>query len=170
MQSRSIAPHGQALVTKHNKLIQARYALSLQEKRLILWLVSAIRPGDTDFHSYRVSVRTLAELLGLEKNKNIYAQVAAVTRRLMRRVIEIETLDEQRFLQIHWIWGGRPIRVKLHGSVLHAMLRVGLATADGSVSEERLEAEFDVVHLHDAVDGAFAQFVGPREDIHRYGS
>ena len=103
MQSRSIAPHGQALVTKHNKLIQARYALSLQEKRLILWLVSAIRPGDTDFHSYRVSVRTLAELLGLEKNKNIYAQVAAVTRRLMRRVIEIETLDEQRFLQIHWI-------------------------------------------------------------------
>ena len=73
---------------------------------------------------------------------------------------------------IRWgdIWGGRPIRVKLHGSVLHAMLRVGLATADGSVSEERLEAEFDVVHLHDAVDGAFAQFVGPREDIHRYGS
>ncbi len=103
MQSRSIAPHGQALVTKHNKLIQARYALSLQEKRLILWLVSAIRPGDTDFHSYRVSVRALAELLGVEKNKNIYAQVAAVTRRLMRRVIEIETLDEQRFLQIHWI-------------------------------------------------------------------
>jgi hypothetical protein len=74
-----------------------------QEKRLILWLVSAIRPGDTDFHSYRVSVRQLAELLGLEKNKNIYAQVAAVTRRLMRRVIEIETLDEQRFLQIHWL-------------------------------------------------------------------
>ncbi|HSK30464.1 MAG TPA: replication initiation protein, partial [Candidatus Limnocylindria bacterium] len=68
MQSRSIAPHGQALVTKHNKLIQARFALSLQEKRLILWLVSAIRPGDTDFHSYRVSVRALAELLGLEKN------------------------------------------------------------------------------------------------------
>src|SRR5512144_1710219 len=103
MQSRSIAPHGQALVTKHNKLIQARYALSLQEKRLILWLVSAIRPGDTDFHSYRVSVRALAELLGVEKNKNIYAQVAAVTRRLMRRVIEIETLDEQSYLQIHWL-------------------------------------------------------------------
>ena len=65
---------------------------------------------------------------------------------------------------------GRPIRVKLHGSVLHAMLWVGLAMADGSVSEERLEAEFDVVHLHDAVDGAFAQFMGQREDIHRYGS
>jgi hypothetical protein len=80
-----------------------RYGLSLQEKRLILWLVSAIRPGDTDFHSYRVSVRQFAELLGLEKNKNIYAQVAAVTRRLMRRVIEIETLDEKRFLQIHWL-------------------------------------------------------------------
>ena len=103
MQSRSIAACGQALVTKHNKLIQARYALSLQEKRLVLWLVSAIRPGDTDFHSYRVSVRALAELLGVEKNKNIYAQVAATTRRLMRRVIEIETLDEKCFLQIHWL-------------------------------------------------------------------
>src|SRR5512147_787598 len=103
MQPRSIAACGQALVTKHNKLIQARYSLSLQEKRLILWLVSAICPGDTDFHSYRVSVRALAELLGVEKNKNIYAQVAAVTRRLMRRVIEIETLDEQSYLQIHWL-------------------------------------------------------------------
>ena len=68
-QSRSIAPHGQALVTKHNKLIQARYVLSLQEKRLILWLVSAICPGDTDFHSYRVSVRTLAELLASRRIK-----------------------------------------------------------------------------------------------------
>ncbi len=27
------------------------------------------------------------------------------------------------------IWGGRPIHVKAHGSVLHAMLRVGLAPA-----------------------------------------
>src|SRR5512146_2135960 len=103
MLSRSIAPHGQTLVTKHNKLIQARYALSLQEKRLILWLVSAIRPGDTDFHSYRVSVRALAELLGVEKNKNVHAQVAAITRRLMRRVIEIDKLDEKRALQIHWL-------------------------------------------------------------------
>ena len=38
--------------------------------------------------------------------------------------------------------GRRPIRVKAHGSVLHAMLRVGLAPAGRSAAEERLEAEF----------------------------
>src|SRR5208283_3678989 len=35
-------------------------------------------------------------------------------------------------------WGRRPIRVKAHGSVLHAMLRVGLAPAGRSAGEERL--------------------------------
>ncbi len=53
-------------------------------------------------------------------------------------------------------WGRRPIRVKAHGSVLHAMLRVGLAPAGRSAGEERLEAEFEVAHSHDAVDRTLA--------------
>jgi hypothetical protein len=53
--------------------------------------------------------------------------------------------EEDRLDAVHWLlaaaqellsqghpdanWGGRPIRVKAHGSVLHAILRVELAAA-----------------------------------------
>ncbi len=55
-------------------------------------------------------------------------------------------------------------------AVLHAMLRVGLASAGLSMSEERLKAEFNVAHGHDALDGAFAQFASQSEDIGGHGA
>ncbi len=61
--------------------------------------------------------------------------------------------------------GGRPIRVKVHGSVLHAMSRVGLGAAWRQGSEQGLEAEFEIAHGHDAVDGALAELGGQGEDF-----
>jgi len=52
--------------------------------------------------------------------------------------------------------GRGAIRVKAHGSVLHAKFRVGLAPAGEPASEERLEAEFEVAHFHDSVDRTLA--------------
>ena len=52
--------------------------------------------------------------------------------------------------------GRRPISAKTYVSVLHAMSWVGLAAAGEPAAEERLKAEFDVTHAHDALDGAFA--------------
>ena len=76
-----VIPNEKALVTKHNKLIQAKYSLTLQEKRLIYWLISEIRPDDGDFKPYRVSVKELAAFLGLENDNRIYQQMAQVTER-----------------------------------------------------------------------------------------
>ena len=39
---------------------------------------------------------------------------------------------------------------------LHIVSWVGLATIRKPAAEERLKAEFDVAHAHDALDGAFA--------------
>ena len=46
---------------------------------------------------------------------------------------------------------------------------MGLASAWWLGAEEGLEAEFEVAHAQDALDGAFAQFAGKREDVGRDG-
>ena len=102
-----VIPNEKALVTKHNKLIQAKYSLTLQEKRLIYWLISEIKPDDGDFKPYRVSVKELATFLGLENNNRIYQQMAQVTERLMRRVMKIEEPENASLLQVAWVSSAR---------------------------------------------------------------
>jgi hypothetical protein len=53
----------QAVVLKHNTLINARYTLSLQEQRVILWLASQVQPGDTDFKEYRLPIGEFARIV-----------------------------------------------------------------------------------------------------------
>lgn len=100
-------PNEKALVTKHNKLIQAKYALTLQEKRLIYWLIAQIKPGDNDFHPYRVQIKELSVFLGMENNNRIDQQIAAVTERLMRRVMTIEEIETRSLLQVSWVSSAR---------------------------------------------------------------
>ena len=93
-----------ALVTRHNHLIEARYHLTLQEKRLILWLMSEIQPSDDDLTVFRIPVKEFAEFVGIDKNKNIYSQMANITRRLLdRKSFEIEDKDSGRLLQVNWL-------------------------------------------------------------------
>src|SRR5512132_75554 len=105
--NRLIVPNEKALVTKHNKLIQAKYSLTLQEKRLIYWLISEIKPEDGDFKPYRVAIKELTAFLGLENNNRIYQQMAEVTERLMRRVMKIEELESNSLLQVAWVSSAR---------------------------------------------------------------
>jgi Initiator Replication protein len=100
-------PNEKALVTKHNKLIQAKYSLTLQEKRLIYWLISEIKPEDGDFKPYRVAIKELTAFLGLENNNRIYQQMAEVTERLMRRVMKIEEPENKSLLQVAWVSSAR---------------------------------------------------------------
>ena len=102
-----VIPNEKALVTKHNKLIQAKYSLTLQEKRLIYWLISEIKPDDHDFKPYRVSVKELTVFLGMENNNRIYQQMAQVTERLMRRVMKIEEPENESLLQVAWVSSAR---------------------------------------------------------------
>ena len=96
-------PKDTALVVKHNRLIEGRYDLTLQEKRLILWLVSEIKAEDKELRRYRVSIHELAEFIGIEKNKNIYRQMAEIAEKLMKRVIQIWSDDKQRLTLFHWV-------------------------------------------------------------------
>jgi len=90
-----------SLVVQHNKLIQAKYELSLQEKRFVLWLISQISSDDEDFKHYQVPIKELAKSIGLESIK--YKRMAEITDHLMKRIITIEMIEEKKLIQIAWL-------------------------------------------------------------------
>lgn len=90
-----------ALVVKSNKLVEARQRLSIQEQRIILLLISKIRPEDVDFLWYKFGILDLAKFLGIESSKGIYLDVRKAVRKLMKRIITIDRKD--RNIDLHWI-------------------------------------------------------------------
>ena len=90
-----------ALVVKANKLVEARQRLSIQEQRIILLLISKIRPEDVNFLWYKFEILDLAKFLGLVKSKRIYIDVRKAVRKLMKRIITIDR--KVRNIDLHWI-------------------------------------------------------------------
>lgn len=91
-------PH--AVVRKSNSLIEASYKLSVNEQRLILMLVSSVRPEDREFCPYQISIKDFANLLAL-KNKNVYQDVEALVLGLREKTVTI--LRENSVLHTGWL-------------------------------------------------------------------
>lgn len=97
-------PNEKALVTRHNHLIEARYRLTLQERRILLWLFSEISPEDKDFKKYRVRISDLAKFVGIsDGGGRLYREIAEVTGRLRKREIDLEDIDRHVTIQTTWI-------------------------------------------------------------------
>jgi plasmid replication initiation protein len=91
-------------VVKSNTLVEARYRLSLQESHVVLWLLTQIKPDDEDFKSHRLDVVEYANLVGLNA-KGQYQEMEQITKRLMKRVLEVRSKDvkRKRLLQVSWL-------------------------------------------------------------------
>lgn len=88
------------LVVQHNKIIEARYRLSIGEQRLIKLLVSMIERDDEDFKKYQIRVVDLASLLDI-KRKDFYAAVKLATKKLIGNVLTFD-IDGETF-QASWL-------------------------------------------------------------------
>lgn len=90
-----------ALVVKHNDLIEARYqAFTVVEQRIILMLLGQIQKNDTDFKKYRVSVADFCRLTGLELNGGFYEHLRKTLTGLTSKSIYIK--KEDGFLVTTW--------------------------------------------------------------------
>jgi plasmid replication initiation protein len=90
------------IVVQSNRLIEAHYRLTLQEKRIILWLIKEIKSDDTDFKKYMLKIADFAEMVGLHP-KTQYKEMKKVTRALIGRVIEIENPETNATTQMAWL-------------------------------------------------------------------
>jgi len=89
------------IVTQANALARSAQEMTLQEKRLLLLIISQIRRSDKDFVLYRLPIITIQKYLGLS-NKNVYSEMEIAVDRLMKRVVTIEN-EEGHWEKFQWI-------------------------------------------------------------------
>ena len=90
-----------SLVVQHNKIIEAKYRLSVGEQRLIKYLVSLIEPEDADFKPYRIAVTDLMKLLELS-DKDFYRKIKAWSKQLTGNVLTFHGEGGEE-LQVAWL-------------------------------------------------------------------
>ncbi|MCE5251369.1 replication initiation protein, partial [bacterium] len=87
-------------MVKSNYLIEASYRLSLQEQRLILLMVSQIKPEDQSFHIYRIAVKDFNRIVGIT-SEGSYQRTKELTKKLLERSMQI--IKDKSVLQITWL-------------------------------------------------------------------
>ena len=94
------------LVVQSNRLIEAKYRLSIEEQKIIKILISRIRKDDKDFQDYEFHIRDLADLLGMTYD-NPYVVLRRITKRLITRPLEFENPETNELLQAAWLSSAR---------------------------------------------------------------
>ena len=69
MDKSQVSAERKQYVAKSNQVIQkSRYHLTIQQQKLILYLISKIRPNDTEFKEYIFDLKDICNILGVEIN------------------------------------------------------------------------------------------------------
>jgi plasmid replication initiation protein len=92
------------LIIQHNNLIEAKYQLTLQEKRIMLWLASKSKITDEDFKEHILSVKDFAKLINI-KGDHLYTAIDKITHKLMQKIITIKSLDGKEFIKAAFLSG-----------------------------------------------------------------
>lgn len=92
------------LVIQHNHLIEAKYHLTLQEKRLMCWLASQVKQTDEDFKEHVLSIQEFAVLVGV-KGDHLYKTLDTITHKLMQKIITIRSLEKKGFAKAALLGG-----------------------------------------------------------------
>ncbi len=96
----------QSLIAMSNDLILKSQwpRLTLNEQRLILYMLALIEKGDDDFKTYKVSVQELGNILGV-KHKDLYTQFDQATDGLMGKIIrwvEAPYTQDETLRKVTW--------------------------------------------------------------------
>lgn len=93
-----------SLVVQSNRLIEAKYRLSVEEQKIIKILISQIRREDAEFKDYEFRVKDLAEMLGMG-HRDPYGVLRVITKRLLTRALEFHNPETNTILQASWLAG-----------------------------------------------------------------
>ena len=94
------------LIVQHNHLIEAKYKLTLQEKRLMCWLASQVKQTDEDFKEHTLSIKEFAILVDSSGNA-LHKTLEGVTHKLMQKIITIRVLDGKGFTKAALLGGAK---------------------------------------------------------------
>jgi plasmid replication initiation protein len=92
------------LMVQHNHLIEARYHLTLQEKRLMCWLASQVKQTDKDFQEHELSIKEFAVLVDV-RGDHLYKTLDTITHKLMQKIITIREINKKGFAKAALLGG-----------------------------------------------------------------
>ena len=95
-----------SLVVQSNRLVEAKYRLSVEEQKIVKILVSQIQKDDENFKDYEFHIKDLAELLDMD-HSNTYGVLRGITKRLVSRVLEFYDQEKKEFIQASWLSGAK---------------------------------------------------------------
>ncbi len=87
-------------VSKSNSLIRAAYKLTTNEQKLILIAISLISPDDKDFHTYEITIKTIAEILKV-KRKDLHKSIENITFNILKKPFKYVN-DKNERVQLNW--------------------------------------------------------------------
>lgn len=90
------------VVSKSNTLINSIYSLSVQEQRIVLFLISLINPKeDKGFKKFQIPIDVFKKIIGAE-GEGYYKELDSITSKLMTRTFRVDYKDGS-FLKINWL-------------------------------------------------------------------
>ena len=93
--------NGELVCVMANQIAEARHRLTVQEQRMILWLIAQIEPKDKDFLSHTLAVQEFEKLTGSTSGR-LYEQTKSVATGLLRAVLEIREPGERSGVRFQW--------------------------------------------------------------------
>jgi len=101
------------IATSNDLLVGAQWPhLAINEQRLVLYMLSMIKRSDKNFQTYRISVRELANVLGL-KRKDLYGEFDRAAEGLMQKTINFIDPDytkSKKEVRVAWCSSASRIR------------------------------------------------------------
>jgi plasmid replication initiation protein len=88
-------------IVQSNKLVEARYSLTIEQQRLLLIMISMIEPNDADFKSYKINLKDFSKMLNISPT-SIYSRMQGITEDLLKKVVTIKQ-NNGNLLQLSWI-------------------------------------------------------------------
>ena len=93
--------HDKLIVTQANKLVEASYSMTLEEKRLTMLMLSLIRQDDKEFQIYRLPIIDIGEYLCLSTHK-LYENIRRIAKTLRSRGVSIPK-EGGGWLETGWV-------------------------------------------------------------------
>jgi len=117
------------LIVQHNHLLEAKYHMTLQEKRLMYWLGSHVRRSDEDFKEHELCIKELSKLINV-KGDHLYKTLNEITNKLMHKIITIRSLDNRDYKKshllggVHYVEGEGIVKLSFHPYLRPYMLQL----------------------------------------------
>lgn len=100
---------GNDVIVKSNSLIEASYKLTLNEKRLILYMIAMIKKNDDSFRTCKIAVKDFIKTYNMN-SKNAYSEIKKVIKSLTSKNIYIRDIhgkNSDAYIYIAWLASGK---------------------------------------------------------------